>query len=142
MSRALAAAVLALALLAVDGGVRDGGAVDAAVADAPSRWEPRPDGGLLDEATGLSDRVRVPVGGRQEVRLPEPVLHGHCDDQGLLRIEGEGDTLFFVGEAPGQTHCGFWFSESPFPHRYVEVTVVGAAAATPDAGPQVPFWAR
>lgn len=149
MLRAVTAAVLALALLGVDGGEPDAGSVDGgADAGAPDAGRPsvtaswvHADGGLLDEETGVSDRVVVPVGGRQDVLLPQKLLYGHCDDQSLLRIDGEGDTLIFRGLKPGRTHCGFWFHESPFPGRYVEVVVAGEAPAV-DAGPRVPFWAR
>lgn len=152
--RAVIATALALLLTGVDAGPRepadagapdggvDGGAPDAGVTPrAPRASWVHADGGLLDAETGVSDRVTVPVGGKQEVLLPQKILYGHCDDQSLLRIDGDGDTLIFRGLAPGRTHCGFWFFESPFPARYVEVVVTGEAPRV-DAGRVVPFWAR
>jgi hypothetical protein len=150
MLRAAAAAALTLLVLGVDArpraaadaGDEEGGAPDGGVAPATPRasWV-HADGGLLDEATGVSDRVTVPVGGQQEVRLPQKLVYGHCDDPSLIRIDGDGETLVFRGVTPGRTHCGFWFFESPFPARYVEVVVTGEAPRV-DAGRVVPFWAR
>lgn len=134
-----------------DGGALDGGARDAGADMAPAApiatWDSI-DGGLLDAETGLSDRVTLTVGASQRVTLPQHIMSGHCDDQSLLRIDGEGETLIFVGLKPGRTHCGFWFSVQPFPSRYFEVLVLAPGTLpprpppVPDAGPPRPFWSR
>jgi len=150
MLRALALTAVALASMGVDAGLDGGARTDASLADGgvvdagartpavTSSWV-HADGGFFTDA-GVSDVVVVAVGGSQAVQFPHPIIFGHCDDQSLLVIDGTEDALVFRGVAPGTTYCGFWYRRQSYPNRYVEVTVVGPAAA-PDAGPHL-FWQR
>lgn len=111
----------ALAHAGVDGGVDAG---PTARPPPPERWSWTYLGvdSVLDG--GFSDSLSLRVGETAEVVFPFPVVLMQCD-RPLLTLAATEDTLLLTGAMPGRTHCGFWFYERAWPHRFMDVTVVG-----------------
>jgi len=106
----------------VDSGEPDAGAEEPSVDAGPAAIWTTLDGGERDDA-GVSDFVRLRVGGRLAVKFEGPIVGMNCDDRFVEPVVN-GMNVELVGAKPGLTHCVFKIFSPNLPGRYFEITVV------------------